>query len=146
DIVAAVSLTTPVGPGTATVTGGAGGLVTFTANTAGTYTFTYQAQDAGGLLSNVATVTVNVITADVVVVNKATFDAKQKRWVITGTSSVGSQTLSISYVDGALPGFAFATDVQVAANGTWALDVRNVTGNVDPTTLAPRPTRIRATS
>jgi hypothetical protein len=146
DIVAAVNLSAPVGPGAATVTGGAGGLVTFTADTAGKYTFTYQAQDSAGALSNVATVTVNVITADIVVVSKATYDVVQKRWVVTGTSSVGNQTISLSYVDGALPGFEFATDIQVAAGGTWKIDARDVSGNEDPTTLTPQPTRIRATS
>ena len=65
--------------------------------------------------------------------------------MITGTSSVGNQTISLTYVDGGAQGFEIA-QVPVAANGSWTLDVRNVTGTSDATTLVPRPTRIRATS
>ena len=41
--------------------------------------------------------------------------------------------------------FEFA-QAQVDALGAWTLDIRGVTGNENPTTLAVRPTRVRATS
>src|SRR6185369_1608795 len=50
DLGAAINLTKVTAPAGAvwSVAGGVGGIVNFTANVAGTYTFTYQAQDLGG--------------------------------------------------------------------------------------------------
>ncbi|MFL5291263.1 MAG: cadherin-like domain-containing protein [Myxococcales bacterium] len=143
DLVAAADLTQPAG---ATVTGGAGGIVTFTAALPGTYTFTYHVVDRAGVHSaNAATVTVNVVGGDVVVVSSAQFRNGQKRWVISGSDDQPNQLIHLTYVDGPNGGFEIGT-VQAGANGTWTFDTRNVSGISDPTTLNPQPTRIRATS
>jgi hypothetical protein len=143
DLVDAGDLTQPAG---ATVTGGAGGLVTFTAANPGTYTFTYHAIDKAGVHSaNAATVTVNVVGGDVVVVSSAKFVNSQKRWVITGSDDQPNVLIHLTYVDGPNPGFEIGT-AQAGANGTWTFDNRNFSGTFDPTTLKPQPTRIKATS
>jgi hypothetical protein len=140
---AAVNIVAPAG---VVVTGGAGGLVTVTVGAPGTYTFTYQTQNVGGLVSaNAATVTLNVIPNDVVTVTKALFTISSKRWVVTGTTSVPNQNLTISYADGSAAGFVLAT-VPVDALGNWTLDIRGVTGTQDPTTLAVRPKSLKTTS
>ncbi len=144
DLVAAVNI---VAPANVTVTGGAGGVVTFTAASAGTYTFTYQAQDSAGVISvNAATVTVQVIGSDTVDVASALFRNDKKRWVVAGTSNVPNQTITLTYVDGSAAGHAIAVDLPVDAAGAFTLDIRGVTGLDDPTTLAVRPTQLRGTS
>jgi hypothetical protein len=143
DMTNAVIVSQPAG---ATVSGGAGGVVRFNTATEGTYTFTYRTQDSAGALSaNAATVTVNAVNADVVVISSALFRNDKKRWTVTGTSSVPNQTISLTYDNGAAAGYEFGT-VQVDGTGAWTLDIRGVSGTDDPTTLNPRPTRIRATS
>jgi len=142
DIVGVSIVTQPAG---ATVSA-AGGVVTFKAAAAGSYTFTYRAIDSAGALSaNIATVTVNAVLSDTVIVSSALFKLAQKRWVVTGSSNVPNQTISLTYVDGSAAGYEFGV-AQVDALGAWTLDIRGVTGNDDPTTLAIRPTRVRATS
>jgi hypothetical protein len=143
DMVAAVNIVPSAG---LTVSGGAGGLVTVTAAVAGTYTFTYQVQDSAGAISaNAATVTVNVIAADTITITKATFTAASKRWVVTGTTSVPNQTVTLTYVNGVAAGHVLAT-LPVDTFGNWTMDIRGVTGLDDPTTLLVRPTQLRATS
>jgi hypothetical protein len=146
DLVAAASLTAPT-PAGALITGGAGGLVTVNATAAGTYTFTYRAQDAAGLLSAPATVTVRAVTADTVVAQAATFRTTAKRWVISGTDSIGGQVITLTYANGSAAGTTIGTATGDAA-GNWILDIRGVSGVLDPTTipLATRPTQVRATS
>jgi hypothetical protein len=143
DLVDAADLTQPAG---ATITGGAGGIVTFTAALPGTYTFTYHVVDRAGVHSaNAATVTVNVVGGDIVVVSSAQFRNGQKRWVISGSDDQPNQLIHLTYVDGPNGGFEIGT-VQAGANGIWTFDTRNVSGISDPTTLNPQPLRIRATS
>jgi hypothetical protein len=143
DMVAAVNIVAPAG---VTVTGGANGVVTVTAAAAGTFTFTYKVQDSAGAISaNAATVTLNVIPTDAVTVTRAQFTLSQKRWVVTGTTSVPNQTITLSYVNGTAAGHVIGT-VPVDALGNWTLDIRGVTGLDDPTTLASRPTTLKATS
>jgi hypothetical protein len=143
DMVAAVNIVAPAG---VTVTGGANGVVSVTAAAAGTYTLTYKVQDSAGAISaNAATVTLNVIPADAVTITRAQFTLAQKRWVVTGTTSVPNQTITLSYVNGTAAGRVLAT-VPVDTLGNWTLDIRNVTGQDDPTTLAARPTTLKATS
>ncbi|MFL5459008.1 MAG: cadherin-like domain-containing protein, partial [Myxococcales bacterium] len=145
DVVAATQFTQPT-PAGASITTDAAGNVTFTATTAGTYTFTYHAVDAGGLVSaNAATVTVNAIANDVIVVSSALFRNDQKRWVISGTGSAPNQTIFLTYDDGSAAGFEIG-QATVTVTGAWTLDIRGVTGNEDPTTLATPPTKIRGTS
>jgi hypothetical protein len=143
DIVGVVIVTQPIG---ATATAAADGTVTFNAAAAGNYTFTYRTRDSAGALSaNTATVTVNAVLSDVVVVSSAIFRTDKNRWVVTGTSSAPNQIISLTYDDGSARGFEFA-QAQVDALGAWTLDIRGVTGQENPTTLAVRPTRVRATS
>ncbi|MFL5431751.1 MAG: cadherin-like domain-containing protein [Myxococcales bacterium] len=143
DMVAAVQIVTPP---TVKVAGGANGLVTFTAPSAGTYTFTYKVQDKAAVVSaNTATVTVTVIPTDTVTITKATYTLGAKRWVVTGTTSTPLQTINLTYVNGTAAGHSIAT-VPVDALGNWTLDIRGVTGLDDPSTLAVRPTTLKATS
>src|SRR4051812_482878 len=143
DMVAAVNFVAPAG---LTVSGGANGLVTVTAAPAGTFTFTYQVQDSAGVISaNAATVTVNVIPNDTVTFTKAIFTVSSKRWVVTGTTSVPNQTITITYVNGSAAGHAIGT-IPVDTLGNWTLDIRGVTGLDDPTTLPFRPNVLKATS
>jgi hypothetical protein len=146
DVAAAASfsgLTPSIG---AAITADANGRVSFLATAAGTYTFTYRARDAAGVLSaNVGQVTVNAVTGDTVTVQSALYRTDADRWVITGRTSVPNQTITITYADGAAVGSQIGT-AQADAAGNWILDLRGVTGALDPTTLNPRPTRVRATS
>jgi hypothetical protein len=147
DIANAINLTQP-GAG-ATVSGGAGGVITFTATTAGSYTFTYQAQDAEGNVSaNAATVTVTAVNADAPVIAKAQFTNASKRWVVSGTDSAfaNGTIIHITYNNGAPAGFEIGT--ATVAAGNWLFDLRGVSGTSDPTTfpVATRPTQVKATS
>jgi Bacterial Ig domain len=146
DVVAATSfsgLTPSVG---AVITFDASGRVTFRATVAGTYTFTYRARDASGALSgNVGQVTVNVVNGDTVTITSAQYRTTSFRWVITGRTTVPNQTITISYADGPAVGFQIGT-AQADGAGNWILDIKDVTGSANPTTLNPRPTRVRATS
>jgi hypothetical protein len=145
NIVAAVQFTQPT-PAGASIKTDAAGNVTFTATKGGTYTFTYHAKDAAGAISaNAATVTVNAIGSDVVVVSSALFRSDQNRWVISGTGSAPDQTISLTYEDGSAAGFEVGQAL-VTVTGAWTLDIRGVTGTENPTTLTTRPTRIRGTS
>jgi hypothetical protein len=143
DIVDAVDLTVPAG---ATVSGGASGVITFSAAEPGTYTFTYRALDGAGLRStNAATVTVKVSGDDTVVAASAEFRTDKNRWVVSGSDSEPNQLIHLTYEDGPLAGFEFGT-AKGDALGNWTMDQRGVSGNFNPTTLKPVPTRIRATS
>src|SRR4051812_33223152 len=144
DIVGVAIVSQPAG---ATATAGAGGVVTFNAAAAGTYTFTYRAVDSAGAQSaNSATVTVNAVLSDTVIVSSALFRTDKKRWVVTGSSNVPNQTISLTYDDGSATGHEFGI-ATVDALGAWTLDIRGATGLDDPTTVTPvQPKRIRATS
>src|SRR4051812_2063450 len=107
DMVAAVQI---VAPASIKVAGGANGLVTFTAPSAGSYTFTYKVQDSAGAISaNTSTVTVNVVPTDNVAITKATYTIAQKRWVVTGTTSTPLQTINLTYVNGTAAGHSIGT-------------------------------------
>jgi hypothetical protein len=145
DVVAAANLSTPT-PAGAAVTGGANGIVSFLATAAGSYTFTYQARDSAGALSaNAALVTVNAVTGDTVTVSSALYRTNADRWIVSGRTTVPNQLITITYADGAAVGSTIGTATADGA-GNWLLDIRGVTGFRDPTTLNPRPTRVRATS
>jgi Big-like domain-containing protein len=140
DIVAVANLTQPVGPvgaiATATLVGR---LVNFTANTAGTYTFTYQAQDSAAALSNVATVTITVAGAEVITITPpALYKTTQARWTISGTCTpAAGQILTIQYLDGPNAGFIIG-HVIVPATGAWLYDVKGLTGIFNPTTAGAK--------
>src|SRR3954470_19098685 len=83
DLVNVQIVTPPVG---ATAIVGAGGIVTFTAATAGTYTFTYRAVDSANVASgNVATATVVVANTETITFVRSDFIGNKLRWRIDGT-------------------------------------------------------------
>ncbi|MFL5399252.1 MAG: cadherin-like domain-containing protein [Myxococcales bacterium] len=143
DMVSAVQIVPGAG---LIVTGGVGGVVTVSSAQPGTFSFTYKVVDKAGVVSaNAATVTVVAIPGDTVTITKAQFAIGPRRWVVTGTTSVPNQSINLTYVNGTLPGWSIGT-VAVDALGNWTLDIRNVTGNDDPTTFLKRPTTLKATS
>jgi hypothetical protein len=142
DLVDAVEL---VATGGATVTGGAGGVVTFTAPAPGNYAFTYRALDRAGNLSNTATVIVSVIGEDTVVAASALFRTDKSRWVVSGSDDQPNQTITLTYFDGPAAGTVIGTATGDAA-GNWLFDQRGVTGVLNPTTLTPRPSQLEAKS
>ncbi|MBI4322452.1 MAG: cadherin-like domain-containing protein [Chloroflexi bacterium] len=132
DIVAIANQTQPL-PGGATATV-AGNVVNFNASLPGTYTFTYSAQDAGGALSNFATVTVNVGAAESIAISLAEYRRSQSRFRMTGTiSPVTSppQTLQIRWANGTNTTSVVATPVADAL-GNWAVDIRGAIGTQNP--------------
>ncbi|HZX93130.1 MAG TPA: cadherin-like domain-containing protein, partial [Myxococcales bacterium] len=142
DLVDAVELVATAG---ATVTGGAGGVVTFTAPAPGNYAFTYRALDRAGNLSNTATVIVSVIGEDTVVAASALFRTDKNRWVVSGSDDQPNQTITLTYFDGPAAGTVIGTATGDAA-GNWLFDQRGFTGVLNPTTLTPRPSQLQAKS
>lgn len=136
DLANAVNVT-PL-PSGATV---ANGVMSFTPSAAGTYSFTYRAQDKGlpPLTSvNTATVTVLVSAAETLTITRAEYVIRSNRVKVQGTMTPSAnQTITIVFVDanGAVLGAAGSTGV---AAGSWLLD-----------TAVPPPTgttAVRATS
>lgn len=110
-------------PAQGTLTTGQNGVVTYTPAATGQFTFTYQAVDAAGALSNVATVTVDVVAAETLTADKAFYRRDQARWVVSGTSSVlAGQNVTIRYVDGPSAGTVLGLAV-VDGLGDWIYDV-----------------------
>jgi hypothetical protein len=136
DLVAATNLTQPEGASADL----AGPLVTFLASAPGTYTFTYQAQDAAGAISdNTATVTVDVSPAETIVMARAEYIASKGRLRAAGNiSPAANQTITIDFVDAVGTVLGAGGSAVANAVGGWALDA-----------FVPRPTgatAIRATS
>ena len=123
NIVAAVAVTQPTPTGATTSV--AGGIVTFTATKTGTFTFKYQAKDAGGLSSaNTATVTVQVTAAETLAFTLNEYIVSKSRLRVAGTiSPIASQTVRVDFVNSA--GTVLGTAGTVASNttGTWTLDI-----------------------
>lgn len=152
DLATAVIVTQPQAGATAR----GGSVVTFTATAPGTYTFTYRARDLAGLTSvNPATVTVTVSAVETITVRQSMFRTKASRWIVSGTNSVLSgQTMTITYANGVLANGSSAVGTvvgtaQVSPTGTWALNLRGVTGVLNPTDRAAfltLPTQLRITS
>ena len=121
DLAAAVLVTPPAAG--ATVTGGAGGVFAFNATAGGTYSFTYQAQDASLAASaNTATVTVQVAATETLNITRAEYIRSKGRLKAQGTiSPAANQTITIVFVDaaGTVLGAAGST---VAVAGSWLLD------------------------
>ncbi|MBI2318440.1 MAG: hypothetical protein HYU75_15955 [Betaproteobacteria bacterium] len=122
DLAAAVNLTQPT-PAGATVSV-AGGTVTFTATLAGTYTFTYQAQDAGGLVSATpATVTVKVLAPDVITMVRSDYVVSKSNLQLEGTiSPILQQTIRVDFVNSAGTVLGTAGTVVTAADGKWIMN------------------------
>ncbi len=109
--------------GTATATA-AGNAVSFTATAAGSYSFSYQARDAAGALSNSATVTVTVSAAETLTIARAqVITSNPGRYRVDGTIAPDTgQTITIQLTNTA--GTVLRTDTVVEAAGVWAVDVK----------------------
>jgi len=159
DLAAAVIQSLPAPGATITCNGGvaaavgtacAGGLITFTPTTVGTFSFTYRAQDrAGALSANTANVSMTVNAVEAIVVTKSIFTSKTWRWTVAGTDSVtAGQTLTIKYdittpptykVGGVCTALTAANNpvigtATVDALGNWTYDVLGTSaGLTNPT-------------
>jgi len=123
DVVAAVNVTTPTPLG-ATVTVN-GGVADFTATVAGTYTFTYQAQDAALALSATSgTVTVQVAATETVIVGTARYIKRRSRLDVSGTiAPAAEQTVTLDYVNSAGNVLGRAGTALSDKAALWAVDV-----------------------
>jgi hypothetical protein len=123
DVRAAVNVSQPT-PAGATVSV-AGGIVTFNAIATGTYSFTYNAQDAAGLVSaNAGTVTVQVALAESISFAKSQYVVSKSRLVVSGPiDPISGQTITLEFVDAAGVVLGSAGTVTSDALGGWALDV-----------------------
>ena len=122
DIVTAVNVTQPTPSGaTASV---AGGIVTFTASAGGTYTFSYQAKDAGGLVSaNTAMVTVQVAAAETLSFTRNEYIVSKSRLRVEGTiAPIASQSVRVDFVNAAGTVLGTAGTVASTSAGLWVLD------------------------
>lgn len=117
DLAAAVGIVPPAGV-TMSVTGGT---VNFLAAAAGTYSFTYQAQDVAGALSaNAATVTVQVAAAETVSIAKNEYVRSKSFLKAAGTvSPAAGQTVRIDFVDAAGNVVGFVGTYPTDAAGAW---------------------------
>jgi len=121
DLANAVSISAS-SPAGATITGGAGGIVSFIAAQAGTYTFTYRAQDSLGVSSaNTGRVTVTVTAPFTVAINRNQYTRSTRNLLVEGvTSDPGTPTVTVKFVDNA--GTVLGTGGSVAASGgKWKL-------------------------
>jgi hypothetical protein len=131
DTLIAVNLVQTAGPTPANATLASNGILTFSAALGGQYTFTYQAQDPGGL-SSTATVTVNVSAGESILVTLSEFRTSKRRLRISGTDSIrNGQTLAITWANGTDTTTRVASPV-VDATGAWVVDVSNAIGIQDP--------------
>lgn len=114
------------GPTAGTITNLAGGEFDYTApGGAGQATITYNVADTGGLVSNTATITVNiqVPSVETVVIDRAVFRTDKNRWVIRGTSDIpGSTVTAVLSSDAGNPEIGTAV---VDVTGAWIVARRN---------------------
>jgi len=109
-------------PAGTTITGGAGGIFTFNASAGGTYVFNYRAQDQSLTASaNTGQVTVTVIAAEQVLINKAEYTLRNGRLTVEGTTTpAGNQSVTILWLDDAGNSLGTAATT-VAAAGVWKI-------------------------
>lgn len=145
NLAAPVNLTlTGQPPGSIATLAQNGRLVNFLANLAGTYTFTYQAQDAAGAVSvNAATVTVTVAGSETVTIQLAEFRTTNREWRVSGVvTPTTSGPVTIRYDNGSDLACEVGT-VDIGAGGAWSFRQAGVTGCRDPRNTGA--SRIRAT-
>jgi hypothetical protein len=133
DLANAVLLSWPAGLGPRPTPNA--GVINFTPNAGGTFTFTYNAVDKANALSpSPATVTVTVAGAETIVIAQAEFRTDQRRLRISGTITpvtTPPQTVTIRWANGTNTSTVLAT-AAADATGAWAIDVRNTAGIQDP--------------
>jgi hypothetical protein len=132
----------------------ANGVISYTPNTTGSYTVSYQVKDAAGVVSsNTGAATVAVLAAENIAYTKQDYKvgkqggATSARWTVSGTDTVREgQTLTIVYGDGklkstgqicngtaAIPACVIGSAV-VDGTGVWLFDlVTSPGGTLDPT-------------
>ncbi|MBE0625815.1 MAG: cadherin-like domain-containing protein [Burkholderiales bacterium] len=122
DIVGVVNLTQPTPSGATAIANG--GVVTFNATATGTYTFTYQAIDAGGLPSaTAATVTVQVGAVETLTFTRNQYITSKSRLRVEGTiSPIAGQAVRVDFVNGAGAVLGTAGTVFSTTAGLWVLD------------------------
>ena len=128
---ATVTIVTPASHGTTSVDPVTGD-VAYTPNLdfAGKDSFTYTVKDSFAQVSNVATVTINVIGSEVLTVTKAVFTRKSKLWQIKGKSTVKAPGNMVTlYVGPDATGAVIGTS-GVNSLGGWSFSKRN--SPVDP--------------
>ncbi len=120
DLAAAVIVTPPAGAAISV----AGGVVTFNAAAGGSYSFTYQARDAAGVLSaNTATVTVQVAAAETLSITRAEYVLSKGRIKVQGTiTPVANQKITLEFVDSAGVVLGLAGTAIEDVSGNWAID------------------------
>jgi hypothetical protein len=148
----------------------ANGVISYTPNTTGSYTVSYQVRDAAGVVSsNTGAATVAVLAAENIAYTKQDYKvgkqggATSARWTVSGTDTVREgQTLTIVYGDGklkstgqicngtaAIPACVIGSAV-VDGTGVWLFDlVTSPGGTLDPTdanTWSTLPRNIRTFS
>jgi hypothetical protein len=124
-------ITSPINPTTVAIIVGpangstlvdpATGAVTYSPNLGfvGDDSFTYTVQDNLGFVSNIATVDVRVIGAEVITVTKALFRSRFRWWSISGTTSVpGPGNTMTLYIGPDTTGPVIGT-ASVGTNGVW---------------------------
>lgn len=128
DLAAPVNVSAVSGPAAATAVV-SGRVVTFTASATGTYTFTYQAQDAAGAISpNAAQVTVTVAGAETITIQLAEYRLPPtSRLRVSGViAPTTTGTVTIRTFNAATPNvFTFTGTAPIVA-GAWAFDQRPV--------------------
>lgn len=137
DLAAAVNVTQPI-PAGASVTV-VGGVATFTATQGGSYSFTYQAQDAAGLTSaNTATVNVQVASGEALAVSRGEYVVSKSRLRVQGTlTPAAGQKITLEWVSAAGGALGAIATVIPDAAGAWVFD---------GTTPMPTGASLRATS
>lgn len=137
DLAAAANVTQPI-PAGASVTV-VGGVATFTATQGGSYSFTYQAQDAAGLTSaNTATVNVQVAAGEALAVTRGEYVVSKSRLRVQGTlTPAAGQKITLEWVSAAGGALGAIATVIPDAAGAWVFD---------GTTPMPTGASLRATS
>jgi hypothetical protein len=122
DLYAAVSLSAS-SPAGASISGGAGGIVTFSATAAGTYTFTYRAQDTSlSTSANTGRVTVTVAAAEAISINRNQYTVRTRKLVVEGNvTPAGNQTVTVEFLNNAGTVLGKAGSV-VAVGGRFKLN------------------------
>lgn len=119
DLVAIANVTQPTPAGAAISF--IGGLVTFNAAAGGTYSFTYQAQDAAGVISaNAATVTVQVAAAESMTIAKNEYVRSKSQLRAQGTiTPAANQRITLEFVNAAGTVVGLAGNATADGAGNW---------------------------
>lgn len=126
---ASVTIIDPPAAGTAVVDPGTGAITYTAPDLEGVFTFTYTVNDTSlpVLTSNVATVTVNVVQADVLTITKVVFKTDTSQWVVVGTTLIPGPNNNVTVHLGPDLAGTVIGSVVPDAFGAWKLVVKNST-------------------